>query len=120
MAAFPLLGAASRAHSGAGGSGCRLVAARSNSMTSSRLRSRPNWSRPLPRPLKIPSVTTLKTLADVRTLMQRLPDGHRERSTTWRHVAKQLAAAADDGDINDAVISLRLVLQLERVPCRPQ
>ena len=80
---------------------------------------RPNWSRPLPRPLKIPSVTTLKTLGDVRTLMQHLPNGHRQRST-WRHVAKQLAAAADGDDINDAVISLRLVPQLENVPCLSQ
>jgi hypothetical protein len=81
--------------------------------------SRPNRSRPLPRPLKFPSVTTLKTLADVRTLMQHLPDGHRERST-WRHVAKQLAAAADGGDINDVLVPLLLVLQLERVPCLRQ
>jgi hypothetical protein len=81
--------------------------------------SRPNWSQPLPRPLEIPSVTTLTTLADVRELLKHLPDGHRERST-WRHVAKKLAAAADGGDINDAVISLRLVLQLENVPCLPQ
>jgi hypothetical protein len=65
--------------------------------------SRPNWSRRLPRPLKIPSITTLKTLANVRELMKHLPKGHRERPT-WRHVAKQLAAAADGGDINDAVI----------------
>ena len=63
----------------------------------------------MPRPLKIPSVTTLKTLADVRTLMQHLPDGHRERST-WRHIAKQLAAAANGGDIDDVVVALRLVL----------
>ena len=62
---------------------------------------------------------TLKTLADVRALMHHLPDGHRERST-WRHVAKQLAAAADGGDINDVAVSLRLVLQLEQVPCLPQ
>ena len=81
------------------------------------MHSRPNWSRPLPRPLKIPSVMTLKTLADVRTLMQHLPDGHRERST-WRHIAKQLAAAADGGDINDVVVPLLLVLQLERIECR--
>ncbi len=37
---------------------------------------------------------------------------------TSRHVAKQLAAAADGGDVNDVVVSLRLVLQLERIECR--
>jgi hypothetical protein len=48
---------------------------------------------------------------------RRLPADYRNRDT-WRHVAAQLAAAADGGDINDVVVSLRLVLQLERVECR--
>jgi hypothetical protein len=82
--------------------------------------SRPNWSRPLPRPLKIPSVTTLKTLADVRTLMQHLPDSHRERST-GQHVEKQLnAAALGKVETIDVAVPLLLMLQLERVPCLPQ
>jgi hypothetical protein len=63
---------------------------------------------------------TLKTLADVRELIERhLPAERRERDT-WRHVSKQLTEAAKGGDINDVVVSLRLVLQLERVPCLPR
>ncbi len=45
-------------------------------------------SRPLPRPLVIPDVMTLATLADVQALMRPLPDAHRERPT-WRHVAAE-------------------------------
>jgi fructosamine-3-kinase len=52
---------------------------------------RPDWSRPLPRPIVIPKVMTLKTLADVRALIERhLPAERRERPT-WRYVAQQLA-----------------------------
>jgi hypothetical protein len=36
---------------------------------------------------------TLKTLADVRTLLRHLPEDRRARST-WRYVAQQLAEAA--------------------------
>ena len=73
--------------------------------------SRPNWSRRLPRPLKIPTVMMLKTLADVRELIARhLPAECRERDT-WRHVSDRPAEAARGGDINEAVIALRLVLQ---------
>src|SRR5260370_30674889 len=78
---------------------------------------RPNWSRPLPRPLVIPRVVTLKTLADARELMRHLPNGHRQRST-WRHVEAQVADAANGGDVTDALVALRLVLILERVECR--
>jgi hypothetical protein len=35
--------------------------------------SRPNWSRPLPRAMKIPGVMDLVTLDDVRKLIGHLP-----------------------------------------------
>jgi hypothetical protein len=80
--------------------------------------ARPDWSRKLPRPLKIPSVMTLHTLAEIRELVERhLPAECRERET-WRHVANELHKAAHGGNINHAVTALRLVLQLEGVPCQ--
>jgi hypothetical protein len=80
---------------------------------------RPNWSRPLPRPLVIPKVMTLKTLADVRDLIKHLPKDHREKST-WQHVAKQLnAAALGEVDTIDVAVPLQMVLTMEGVECRP-
>jgi hypothetical protein len=54
---------------------------------------------------------TLHTLGDVRELVQRrLPPEFRERDT-WRHVADRVNHAARGGDIDEAVIALRLILQ---------
>jgi hypothetical protein len=44
---------------------------------------RPNWSRRLPRTLKIPGVMDLVTLADVRALIGHLPKETRAKST-WQ------------------------------------
>lgn len=79
---------------------------------------RPNWRQPLPHKLTIPDLVTLTTLADVRALIGKLPAEHRARST-WQHVAAcAREAAAGEGDVADAEMALRLVLMLERVPCR--
>ena len=52
-------------------------------------RPRYDWSRPLPRPLAIPTVMQLETLADVRVLVEKhLPNDRRE-PLTWRHVAAE-------------------------------
>jgi hypothetical protein len=48
-----------------------------------------DWSRPLPRPLVIPKVMTLRTLADMRALMRRVP-AERRKLDTWQHVAAEL------------------------------
>jgi hypothetical protein len=79
---------------------------------------RPDWSRPLPQTIVIPTVTTLRTLADVRVLIQYLPEDRRD-NPTWRHVAAQLEQAAAGVDVVDLGIALRLALILEGLEYEP-
>ena len=82
---------------------------------------RPNWSRRLPKPIVIPEVTALATLADVRTLIdERLPANYRAKQT-WQYVSKLLTDAAQgDTDAVGVEVELRLVLAMEGVECRPR
>jgi hypothetical protein len=76
---------------------------------------RPAWSAPLPRPITIPKVMTLKTLADVRKLLSHIPKERRELST-WQHVEKTLHECAAGEDPENISVALQIVLQAERVP----
>jgi hypothetical protein len=79
---------------------------------------RPDWSRPLPRPLIIPTVLNLVTLDDVRTLIEpHLPMQARNKPT-WRYVRVKLAEAARSGNTIDVVVALQIALHLEGVECR--
>ena len=83
-------------------------------------RPRLNWSQSLPRPLVIPDVMKLATLADVRALIDKhLPKDRHDRPT-WRHVAAELNKAAAGSDTADVAIALRLALIIEHVECLPQ
>jgi hypothetical protein len=77
-----------------------------------------NWSRRLPRPLTIPTVMELTTLADVRDLVEKhLPAPYRHRPT-WRHVSTQIAEAAQgEKDLLGNLRIASLVLALEGVEC---
>jgi len=81
--------------------------------------SRPNWRRPLPRPIAIPKVMTLETLEDVRALVHRhLPAQYREKQT-WQRVAT-LTTAAARGQLpaEEVAVAVRMVLQLEGIRCQ--
>jgi hypothetical protein len=60
---------------------------------------------------------TLRTLADVRKLMSRLPAVTRDKET-WRYVAVRLDEAGRGADALDVVVPLRMVLSTEGVACR--
>ena len=79
--------------------------------------ARPNWSRPLPTPLTIPTIMDLVTLADVRTLLGHLPKEARAKST-WQVVERRLDAAAAGGSVDDLSVALQMAFQLERIEYR--
>jgi hypothetical protein len=80
---------------------------------------RPDWSRPLPRPLTIPDLLTLETLADVRALVEKhLPAEYRAKFI-WRQLAGLLRRAAEgQQDVSEVSIALKIVLQLEGIRCQ--
>jgi len=60
---------------------------------------------------------TLKTLADVRKLLDHLPAATRDKAT-WQYVGARLDEAARGADVLDVVVPLRMVLGMEGVVCR--
>jgi hypothetical protein len=76
---------------------------------------RPNWSRALRRPLDIPKVMTLKTLADARALIEGHLPQHFRAKPTWCYVAARLAEAAHGGDTLDVAVPLQIALSMEGV-----
>jgi hypothetical protein len=79
----------------------------------------PNWAQPLPRPVIIPEVMELGTLADVRALIEKhLPAEHRTKFT-WRQLAGMLRRAAEGKeDVAEVSTTLQIVFKIEGVEYR--
>ena len=79
----------------------------------------PNWAQPLPRPVIIPEVMELGTLADVRALIEKhLPAEYRTKFT-WRHLAGMLRRAAEcKEDVAEVSTALQIVFKIEGVEYR--
>jgi hypothetical protein len=73
------------------------------------------WSRQLPSPISIPGLMTIKTLADVRKLLVRLPDETRQEPS-WQHLEKCLQEAVVSGDAQHVFEPLMILLRIEGVP----
>ena len=73
----------------------------------------------MPRPIIIPDVMELATLADVRILVEKHPPAEYRSKFTWRQLAGLLRRAAEGRqDVAEVSTALRIVLQLEGVTCR--
>jgi hypothetical protein len=91
----------------------KLPQSKANLLLQNRMRL--SWSTPLPRPIAIPQVMTLKTLADVRELIGHIPKVRRQLSK-WQHIEATLQACAHGDDPVNISVALQIVLQGERVP----
>jgi DNA-binding GntR family transcriptional regulator len=73
----------------------------------------------LPRPIIIPDVMALETLADVRILVEKHPAEEYRSKFTWRQLAGLLKRAAEgQQDVAEVSTALKIVLQLEGVRCQ--
>ena len=73
----------------------------------------------MPRPIVIPDVMELTTLADVRVLMQKHVPAEYRSKFAWRRLAAMLRRTADGkADCAELATALQLVLKLEGVPCQ--
>ena len=82
-------------------------------------RKRPNWSRPLSRPIVIPDIMTLKSSQTSASCLSTCRP-HIVKKATWRYVADRLDDAAHGADVIDLVMPLRMVLSMEGIACRPK
>ena len=64
----------------------------------------------MPRPLVIPTVLQLTTLADVRALIERQLPSDRHDVPAWRYVRKKLDEAARGGKAMDLAVALQIAL----------
>jgi hypothetical protein len=65
----------------------------------------------LPRPIIIPGIATLVTLADVKSLIERDLTTRCRRKAAWRYVAERLVEAAREG--GESIASLAAAPKLK-------
>jgi hypothetical protein len=79
----------------------------------------PNWAQPLPRPVIIPEVMELGTLADVRALIEKHLPAERRTKFTWRQLAGMLRRAAEGKeDVAEVSTAFQIVFKIEGVEYR--
>jgi hypothetical protein len=61
---------------------------------------KPDWSRPLAKPIDIGGRRKLRTLHDVRGYLLKLPEA-RQTNAVWQSITRQIIDAAESGETID-------------------
>jgi hypothetical protein len=69
--------------------------------------AKPDWSRPLAKPIDVGQRRKLRTLADVRSYLLKIPE-ERQTNVSWQNITRQIMAAAQSGKTIDLTIEFAL------------
>jgi hypothetical protein len=69
--------------------------------------AKPDWSRPLSKPVDVGERRKLRTLADVRSYLLKIPK-ERQTNVSWQSITRQIMAAAQSGETIDLTIPFAL------------
>jgi hypothetical protein len=73
--------------------------------------AKPDWSRPLAKPIDVGGRRKLRTLHDVRAHLLQIPQ-ERQTNAAWQHITRQLLAAAQSGETIDLTVPFALARML--------
>ena len=68
---------------------------------------KPDWSRPLSKPIDVGGRRKLRTLDDVRAYLLKLPEA-RQTNAAWQGITRQIMVAAESGETIDLTIPFAL------------
>jgi hypothetical protein len=68
---------------------------------------KPNWSRPLAKPIDVGGRRKLRTLHDVRAHLLKIPK-ERQTNAAWQNITRQIMDAAQSGETIDLTIPFAL------------
>jgi hypothetical protein len=72
-----------------------------------RVPPKPDWSRPLSKPIDVGARRRLHILADVRSYLLKIPE-ERQTNFGWQNITRQIVDAAQSGETIDLTIPLAL------------
>ena len=67
----------------------------------------PDWSRPLAKPVDVGERRKLRTLADVRSYLLKMPE-ERQSKVAWQSIAREIMDAARSGKTIDLTVPFAL------------